>query len=259
MAGEPRTFRLISPHMRGEDIKAWQQVLNKQFDNWGVNFHAPLGGEYGVPTRDASATVLHGLGIVLDEMRNGITPELRIKVRDKKLSPTERLRRVQRRLWRRRLREKYAAGGVGRPVAKIISSSWGWHPGVHDGVDLICPEDAPIFALCDAEVIDVRASGWWGLGAEPSPGHPVSDGDGIIQLECLVDLGPFRKGMHFGYGHAEHATVRVGQKVKAGQRIGSAGFANASHVHFMVNSGNTTRGVGDRDPMPYVRYALKHG
>jgi hypothetical protein len=31
----------------------------------------------------------------------------------------------------------------------------------HDGVDLICPEDAPIFAICKAKVIDVRASGWW--------------------------------------------------------------------------------------------------
>lgn len=259
MAGEPRIFRLKSPHMHGADIKAWQQVLNKQFDNWGVNHHVPLSGEYGVVTRDASATVLHGLGILLIEMHAGITPELRLKVQDKKLSPTERVRRVQRRLWRRRLREKHAASRVARPLLKIISSSWGWHPGVHDGVDLICPEDAPIFALVDAEVVDVRASGWWGLGAEPSPGHPISDGDGIIQLECSVDVGPFRKGMHFGYGHAEHATVRVGQKVKAGQRIGRAGFARAAHVHFMANIGNTLRGVGDRDPMPFVRYALKYG
>jgi murein DD-endopeptidase MepM/ murein hydrolase activator NlpD len=64
--------------------------------------------------------------------------------------------------------------------------------------------------------------------------------------------------MHFGYGHAEHARVREGDTVKAGQRIGRAGFANAPHVHFMVNGGNTTRGVGDRDPMPFVRYAIKH-
>lgn len=244
--------------MRGDDIRGWQQILNKQFDNWGVNFHVAVNGEYGVPTRDATATVLHGLGIKLNEMTNGITPELQIKVRDKKLSPTERLRRVQRRLWRQRLRDKYASGGVATPIAKILSSSWGWHPPGHDGVDLICLEGAPIFALCDAEVVDVRASGWWGLGAHASPGHPIADGDGIIQLKCLVDLGPFRKGMHFGYGHAEHATVKVGQRVKAGQRIGSAGFANASHVHFMANIGNTMRGVGDRDPMPYVRYAIKH-
>jgi murein DD-endopeptidase MepM/ murein hydrolase activator NlpD len=259
MAAAARTFRLTSPHMRGDDIKRWQQILNKQFDNWGVNFQVAVNGDYGVPTRDATATVLHGLGIRLIEMRDGITPELRIKVRDKKLSPTERVLRVQRRLWRRRLREKHAGGGVATPVAKILSSSWGYLPGAHDGVDLICVEDAPIFALCEAEVIDVRASGWWGLGATASPGHPISEGDGIIQLRCLADVGPFRKGMHFGYGHAELATVRVGQRVKAGQRIGSAGFARAPHVHFMVNRGNTTRGIGDRDPMPYVGYAITHG
>jgi murein DD-endopeptidase MepM/ murein hydrolase activator NlpD len=254
-----RTFKLTSPHMRGDDVRAWQRILNKQFDNWGVKFHAPVDGDYGVPTRDATATVLHGLGILLVEMQNGITPELRTKVRDKKLSPTERTRRVMRRLWRRRLREKHAGGGVARPVAKIISSSWGWHVNLHDGVDLICPPDAAIYALCDAEVFDVRASGWWGLGAQPAAGHALSEGDGIIQLRCLADIGPFRRGMHFGYGHAEHARVRVGQRVEAGQRIGSAGFANAWHVHFMVNGGSTKRGIGDRDPMPFVKYAIKHG
>jgi murein DD-endopeptidase MepM/ murein hydrolase activator NlpD len=192
-------------------------------------------------------------------MSNGVTPDLQIKVRDKKLSPTERVRRVQRRLWRQRLRDKFAGGGVASPLAKILSSSWGWHPGAHDGVDLICLAEAPIFALCEAKVIDVRPSGWWGLGAQASHGHPIGDGDGIIQLECLTDVGPFRKGLHFGYGHAEHATVSVGQVVKAGQRIGTAGFANAWHVHFMVNNGDTMKGKGDHDPLPYVEYARKHG
>jgi murein DD-endopeptidase MepM/ murein hydrolase activator NlpD len=245
--------------MRGPDVKEWQQILNKQFDNWGVKFHVDLDSEYGVPTRDATATVLHGLGIKKTEMSNGVTPDLRVKVRDRRLSPAERVRRVQRRLWRKRLREKFAGGGVASPLAKIISSSWGYHPPGHDGVDLICLENAPIFALCDAKVIDVRASGWWGLGAAPSHGHLVSDGDGIIQLECLTDVGPFSKGLHFGYGHAEHATVSVGQIVKAGQRIGNAGFANAWHIHFMVNRGGTTQGRGDHDPLPYVEYARKHG
>lgn len=254
----PRTFKLTAPRMQGDDVKAWQQILNKQFDNWGVNFHVKVDGDYAVPTRDATATVLHGLGIKRVEMAEGVTPELRIKVRDKKLSPAERVRRVMRRLWRRRLRDKHVAGGVAPPLAKIISSSWGWQGSGHDGVDLTCPKDSPIFALCDAKVIDVRASGWWKAAPSASPGHPISDGDGIIQIECLVDVGPFRKGMHFGYGHSEHAVVKVGDRVKAGQRIGTAGFARGWHVHFMVNSGNTTKGVGDRDPMPYVNYAIKH-
>jgi hypothetical protein len=43
--------------------------------------------------------------------------------------------------------------------------------------------------------------------------------------------------------------------VKAGQKIGHAGFANAWHIHFMVNGGGHTRGIGDRDPLPFINHA----
>jgi hypothetical protein len=49
--------------------------------------------------------------------------------------------------------------------------------------------------------------------------------------------------------------VKVGDIVTAGTRLGHAGFANAWHVHFMVNGGGTLRGIGDRDPKPFVDYA----
>ena len=261
MAEGHRTFMITSPHMQGGDIKRWQEILNRQFVEWNVEYHVAVDGDYGVPTRNAAAMVLTGLGINLVHMRDGVTPELRDKVRNKELTPTENLRRIARRPWRHRLRLKYAGGGVSSPVHKILASSWGWHAAgsSHDGVDLICPENAPIFAICKSKVIDVRVSGWWGASATASAGHAVSEGDGIIQLECLVDVGPFRRGMHFGYGHAEHATVSVGDTVAAGDRVGRAGFANAWHVHFMANGGTTTQGIGDRDPMPFVDYAIEHG
>ncbi len=151
------------------------------------------------------------------------------------------------------------ADHVAPPLKRILGDSWGWHGAAHDGVDLICEADATLYAICDAEVVDVRAGGWWGKGARASGGHSVADGDGIIQLRCTVDEGPFKPGLHFAYGHAEKATVAVGQKVKAGQVIGHAGFANAWHVHFMVNGGGHLRGIGDRDPLPFVRYAIQHG
>jgi murein DD-endopeptidase MepM/ murein hydrolase activator NlpD len=258
MADSNRTFKLRTPHMEGDDIKEWQQTLNKKFAEWKVKYKIDDDSDYGVLTRDAAATVLYGLGIRQVVMQNGVAPELRRKVRSRSLTPVEYARFVARTRWRNELRRKHAGGGVATPLARIISHSWGWHGSAHDGVDLICAEDAPIFSLCDAEVIDVRPSGWWGQGAVPSPGHPVSEGDGIIQIRCLIDAGPFKKGMHFGFGHAEHAIVRVGDKVKAGQRIGTAGYANAAHIHFMANNGGTTRGIGDRDPWPYVDYAIKH-
>jgi hypothetical protein len=254
---DARTFKIKAPPMHGDDVRNWEKILNKQFDEWRIDFQVRVDGEYRVPDRAATADVLYGLGISRLLLRDGLTPELRAKVRDKRLTRGEKIRMALRRRFRRKLRAKHEAGGVASPVHKILEDSHGFQPG-HDGVDLICPEDAPIFAICKAKVIDVRAIGWWGLGAQPSPGHPIADGDGIIQLECLADRGPFKKGMHFGYGHAEHARVNEGETVQAGQRIGRAGFANAPHVHFMVNGGDTTKGIGDRDPMPFVRYAIKH-
>lgn len=146
---------------------------------------------------------------------------------------------------------------VASPLAVILEDSWGYKPPVHDGLDLICNPSAVLFAICDAKVVRADASGWWGKGAHASSGHPVSDGDGIIVLRSRVNSGPFRKGQNFCYGHAEHATVRAGQVVKAGQVIGRAGFANAWHVHFMVNGRKDALGLGDRDPRPFVDYARR--
>lgn len=151
---------------------------------------------------------------------------------------------------------------VAAPLRKILGSSWGFHGGDHDGVDLICDPDAVIYAICDARVVDVRSGGWWGKGAPTDPAVREK-GNGIIQIECLVDAGPFRKGMIFGYGHAEKATVKVGDVVRAGQVLGRAGLANAWHIHFMVSmqpgwSGRPS-GTGDRDPMPFVTYAVERG
>jgi murein DD-endopeptidase MepM/ murein hydrolase activator NlpD len=250
-----RTLTVTAPHMRGDDIKAWQRTLNAQMDDWGIDYRIVADGDYGIVSRDLTASVLYGLGIAVTAMKNGVTPALRIKVRAKKLTTAERKRYHDRSDWRRRLKERHAGGGVARPLAKIITDSWGYHPGVHDGIDLICAPAAPIYAMVDAKVIDVRSGGWWGK----APSGDVTKGDGIIQLEVLRTVGPFKKGMHLGYGHAEGAVVKVGQTVKAGQRIGHAGMAVAWHVHFMVNSGNTSKGIGTQDPRPLVDYAMKHG
>lgn len=147
-----------------------------------------------------------------------------------------------------------AASRVVMPMKRITADTWGYHPGVHDGIDLICPANEPLVAMCKATVTRVSDE-WWGLG---NPGGATGDkGDGIIILRCLVDAGPFKRGLNLCYGHAEHPTVRVGETVHAGQVIGKAGFANAWHVHFMVNGRSDTKGVGDRDPRPYLDYAKK--
>lgn len=148
-------------------------------------------------------------------------------------------------------------------VTNMATNTNGWTgPNGHDGIDLICAEDAPIRAMVKSRVVRVSAGGWWGNNPQPSPGHPISDGDGIIVLESLVDVGPFKPGLHLGYGHAEHATVKVGQVVEAGEVVGKAGYARTPHVHFMVNDdapvNGLYRGVGDRDPRPFLDYAKEN-
>jgi murein DD-endopeptidase MepM/ murein hydrolase activator NlpD len=258
---EGRTFTITQPLLQGGDVKQWQEILNAQFDEWRVEFRIPVNGEYDKVTHDASHKVLYGLGIKPAAMKQGVTGEHRKKIRDKSLTATEKETRRKRLGWRQFQRRKYADGGVCSPVSKIITDANGFTGAAqedHDGVDLICPENAPIFAICRAKVIDVRAKGWWGA-TQNSAGHALSDGDGIIQLEGLAESGPFHKGMHFGYGHAENAIVKEGDIFEAGTQIGNAGFANAWHVHFMVNDGSTTKGIGDRDPKPFVDFARTYG
>jgi murein DD-endopeptidase MepM/ murein hydrolase activator NlpD len=227
--------------MHGDDVRAWQRQVNRQLEDWRINYELDVDGDYGDLSRRWSKRVLYGLGMSIRPW-HGVTLEARIKARHpESRSPEERATARERRKWLRRLRARY--NRVHTPVERIITSSNGYSS-FHDGIDLICPPEALIFAVCRAKVIDVRSGGWWGN----NPTGNVSLGDGIIQLEALTSIGPLKKGMHIGYGHAEHARVNVGQEVKAGDVLGHAGLANAWHVHFMMNKGDTMRGVGDFDP-----------
>lgn len=249
-----RTFKVDSPHMRGDDIAAFQRTLNKQFERWGWDHQIKTDGVYGVGTRSAAAQVVYGLGFSKKIMAEGITPELRVKIRGRKRNKTELRAFRSRAGWRREQKLRYSPR-IARPLRKVTADSWGWTPPQHDGIDLICPEAAPIFAMVRARVTRADNGGWWGK----SPSGDVSKGDGIVILQALETVGPIKKGMNLCYGHAERLTVQEGDIVKAGEQIGRAGLAVAWHIHFMVNVGEGTRGVGDRDPEPIYRYAMKNG
>jgi murein DD-endopeptidase MepM/ murein hydrolase activator NlpD len=249
-----RTFRVESPHMTGDDIENWQKDLNEQLRRWHADDLLKVDGDYGLTTRAYTSKVLYGLGITQDHAANGVTPALRIKVRHRKLTVAERARYARRAGWRKRLQ----ATGVASPLAKVLADSWGWHPGVHDGLDLISVPSAPIHSMTNGVVVRADPSGWWGLGAPSDPALKAK-GDGIVIVRCTDSIGPFRKGMNLCYGHAEGAVVKEGSHVKAGQHIAHTGFANAWHIHFMINMNNDTRGVGDRDPRPFYDYARKRG
>lgn len=253
-----RTFKLDKKLMEGEDVKDWQRTLLNEFKHLKID-NAPINvdGIYGPTTRSISAVFFKASGLSPNLVKNGITPGIRLKIRDRRFTPNEMKKRVSSeiKMYRAELRNRWKETKVHTPATKILADTWGYHPGVHDGLDLIVPPDVPIFAMVKSKVIDVRSGGWWGK----APSGNVKLGDGIIQLEVLESVGPFKKGMHIGYGHAEKAQVKAGQMVKPGQVIGHAGLAVAWHIHLMVNTGKTTKGIGNVNPEPLYRYAVKNG
>lgn len=263
MSSKPRTFSIESPLMKGNDIQLWQRDIPREFEKMGIdNCPIVVTGSYDVATRSYTASLCHALGLDAGhEMAKGVTPALRSKIRNRTMTPAEdRLFHSAGLVaYRRALRARWAAVKTHMPVTKILADDWGYHPGVHDGLDVICLPNATVFAMCKAKVFDVRASGWWGLGAAPSGGHAVSEGDGIVQLQVLEDLGPFKKGHHIGYGHVEHAKVKQGDVVEAGDAIALAGFAKAWHIHLMYNDGSTSKGIGNIDPRAILDYTVRHG
>lgn len=266
MAGrKPRTFKVRKPPMRGSDVKAFQGTLNGVLRSWGIDLRLKSDGIYGVGSRSVCAMVCRAMGFEAKRlMADGVTPELRTKIRHRRRTPAEQRRFEQRKGYREKLQRRYEDKAVAAIVGKVITDDWGYVPGRHDGVDVITLPDAPVYAICDAKVVRVTDD-WWGKG---SPGGSTADkGDGAIILECLVNVGPFKKGDIFVYGHAEKPRVKEGDRVQAGQMIGRSGFANAWHIHFCKRgprdakdrAAGYVRGVGTADPRPYLDYARKHG
>jgi Mannosyl-glycoprotein endo-beta-N-acetylglucosaminidase/CHAP domain len=114
----PRTFRIQSPLMEGEDIRAFQQVINARFEVWKVTRTIEVDGEYGSITRHAARQVAHGMGLAKRDYPGGITPEMRRRIRTpSRRSPEEKDRAQARRTWLRALRKQFEGGGADQAIA----------------------------------------------------------------------------------------------------------------------------------------------
>ncbi|MEU6083671.1 transglycosylase family protein [Streptomyces sp. NPDC047108] len=130
------------------------------------------------------------------------------------------------------------ASGVVSPVASTAigtpyhQSGSAWSSGYHTGVDFPVPTGTSVRAVAGGKVVE---AGWGG-----SYGYQV-----VIR---------HADGKYSQYAHLSALSVRAGQPVNGGQRIGrsgSTGNVTGPHLHFEVRTGP---GYGsDINPLAYLR------
>jgi murein DD-endopeptidase MepM/ murein hydrolase activator NlpD len=249
-AGTPRTFRMTEPElMAGSDIKAFQQLLNHRFAAWGIGERVAEDGVYGIDTRHAAHQVALGLGLAPAEYAKGMTPAVRELMRaPSRRSPEQLERAAARRTWLAKLR-KSTRGSKGAKGAKLASGRYplavrgrflgGPGVGTHsftappnnwqsdNAVDLGVPVGTAMIALESGRVAKVSP--------HAQDGSRFA-GDGIT----IVGDG----GNAYFYKHGV-SSVKVGQRVHKGQKIGTSGSASGSaHLHFAVKHGNPLDLIG---------------
>ncbi|MFC8427149.1 transglycosylase family protein [Streptomyces sp. NPDC057253] len=133
--------------------------------------------------------------------------------------------------------KKATDSGLVAPVNASLSTPYhkagsSWSKGYHTGVDFAVPTGTTVKAVAAGKVV---ASGWGG-----SFGYQV-----------VIRHGD---GRYTQYAHLSAISVKAGQSVGAGQRIGrsgSTGNSTGPHLHFEVRTGP---GFGsDIDPVAYLR------
>jgi murein DD-endopeptidase MepM/ murein hydrolase activator NlpD len=116
------------------------------------------------------------------------------------------------------------------PARGMFTSNFGYRWGVlHAGIDIANSIGTPIVAVSDGIVVDAGPTGGYGMWVK------LRHADGTVTL----------------YGHVNTTTVRVGERVMAGDQvatIGCRGSCTGPHLHFEVLLGGTDR----VDPVPWL-------
>ncbi|HWM37521.1 MAG TPA: transglycosylase family protein [Streptomyces sp.] len=119
-----------------------------------------------------------------------------------------------------------------RPSTAYRESGSSWSSGHHTGVDFPVPTGTTVKAVANAKVV---SAGW-------------ADAYGYQVVLRHSD------GKYSQYGHLSAISVRAGQAVKPGQRVGrsgSTGNSTGPHLHFEIRTGP---GYGtDINPLSYLR------
>jgi murein DD-endopeptidase MepM/ murein hydrolase activator NlpD len=101
-----------------------------------------------------------------------------------------------------------------------MTSPWGfrmrgWHPDMHNGVDVAADEGTPVKAMKSGTVVQAGEASGYGL---------------VVIMEHGDNLRTI-------YGHLSRIAVRQGERVRGGTVIGNVGHtgnATGPHLHFEV-------------------------
>ncbi|HEX6618300.1 MAG TPA: peptidoglycan DD-metalloendopeptidase family protein, partial [Solirubrobacteraceae bacterium] len=248
--GTPRTLRMTEPElMSGSDVKAFQHLLNHRFAAWGIGLRVAEDGVYGIDTRHAAHQVALGLGLAPAEYAKGMTPAVRALMRTPSRRTPEQLKRAaSRRPWVAKLR-KSTRGAKSAKGAKVASGRYplavrgtflgGPGVGTHsftappnnwqsdNAVDRGVPIGTAMIAVDSGRVVKVS---------------PHAQDGSRFAGDAITIVGDH--GNAFFYKHGV-SSVKVGERVHKGQKIGTSGSASGSaHLHFGVKHGNPLDLIG---------------
>ncbi|HEY5835106.1 transglycosylase family protein [Streptomyces sp.] len=122
-----------------------------------------------------------------------------------------------------------AHGPIGTPYHRSGSS---WASGYHTGVDFLVPTGTAVHSVADGTVV---TTGWGG-----SYGYQI-----VVRHS---------DGHYSQYGHLSQISVKAGQRVNGGQRIGRSGATGNTtgpHLHFEMRTGSEYG--DDIDPLRFLR------
>lgn len=123
-----------------------------------------------------------------------------------------------------------------------LTSKFGWRTiqgkkEWHQGIDLASTGKVPIYASADGVVIRTGVLGTYG---------------NVVMIQHTIN----GKRYDTNYAHLDSYSVKVGQKVKAGQQIGIMGNTGRSfgvHLHFEIHNGAWKSGQPNAvDPMKFI-------
>jgi murein DD-endopeptidase MepM/ murein hydrolase activator NlpD len=119
--------------------------------------------------------------------------------------------------------------------------------GIHKGIDYRASIGTPVVAAVPGVVVHagkhIYKKGWgWSFG-----------------IHVIVDNDKFKDGtagLWAGYCHLNGVNVSVGQRVVAGQLLGTSGNTGRStgpHLHFEIQTGRTWSPVKHRNPSKWIK------